>query len=95
MNIAIPHHLPSTPQVQKGDPKMAQAAREFEAMFLSQMFSHMFSSIKTDPYFGGGTGEEMFKSLMVDEYGKMMSRNGGIGLSHAVQSAMIEAQQKR
>ena len=30
----------------------------------------MFSGISTDGPFGGGEGEEMFRSLMIDQYGK-------------------------
>ena len=37
------------------DPEGArQAAEEFEAFFLSQMFEHMFSGIEPDALFGGG-----------------------------------------
>ena len=37
----------------------------------------MFEGIKTDGMFGGGNAEDIFRSMMVDEYGKMMSKNGG------------------
>ena len=30
----------------------------------------MFSGIKTDGMFGGGQGEQMFRSLMIDQYAK-------------------------
>ena len=32
----------------------------------------MFSGIKTDGLFGGGQGEEMFRSMMIDQYGKQL-----------------------
>ena len=40
----------------------------------------MFEGIPTDGPFGGGQGEEMFRSLMVDEYGKQIETQGGFGL---------------
>lgn len=74
---------------------IAKVASEFEGMFLSQMVSYMFEGVETDDTFGGGHGEDMFRSLMVDEYGKMMARSGGIGLADDIQKAMLAIQQQR
>lgn len=77
-----------------GDPKAAQkAAKEFEAMFLSQMFGHVFDGLKTDGPFGGGHGEKMYRSLLVDEYGKTMARAGGIGIADKVMQEMLRNQE--
>lgn len=71
------------------------AARDFEAVFLAQMFSYMSQGIETDPLFGGGHGEDMFRSLLNDEYAKKVAHNGpGLGLSPKIRAAMIEAQAK-
>ncbi len=72
--------------------KIKETAQEFEAVFLAQMFNHMFDGIKTDGPFGGGKGEEMFRGLLTQEYGKEMARNGGIGLADDVARRMIELQ---
>ena len=42
-------------------------------MFLSQMFQYMFEGLDSDPVFGGGNAENMYRSLMVDEYGKQVA----------------------
>ncbi len=70
-----------------------KAADNFEAMFLSQMFSHMFDSIEVDPMFGGGHGEQMFRSLLVNEYGKSIVKAGGIGISEHLQRDMLRLQE--
>jgi Rod binding domain-containing protein len=70
-----------------------KAAKDFEGMFLSEMLSHMFSGLETDPMFGGGKGEDMFRGMMVDEYGKAISQGPGIGLSKQIMSAMIALQE--
>ena len=57
----------------------AKVGKQFEAQFVSQMFQHMFEGIKTDGIYGGGSGEEMFRSLLIDEYGKMVANRGDIG----------------
>lgn len=72
--------------------KINHAAKEFEAVFISQMMSHMFESVEVDPMFGGGQGEEMFRSMMVDEYGKQLAGAGGIGIAEQVTAKLIEMQ---
>ena len=70
-----------------------QAAEEFEAVFLSQMLTPMFESLETDGLFGGGSGERMYRSLMVEEYGKALSRSGGVGIADAVARQIIASQE--
>ncbi|KIL97211.1 Flagellar protein FlgJ peptidoglycan hydrolase [Paramagnetospirillum magnetotacticum MS-1] len=78
----------------KDTAKAAKAGRQFEAMFMSQMITHMFEGIKADGIFGGGNGEEMFRSLLVDEYGKMVANKGnGIGIGAAVQKMLLSHQE--
>jgi Rod binding domain-containing protein len=77
-----------------GDPKAARkAAEEFEAMFLSQMFGHIFEGIKADGAFGGGHAEKIYRSLLVDEYGKTMARAGGIGIADQVMKEILRHQE--
>jgi flagellar protein FlgJ len=82
-------------QLAQGEVRTEAAAKDFEAMFISEMMSHMFSGLETDPVFGGGEGEEMFRSLLVQEYGKQMASNKGIGLSGELQKMMIQMQEMK
>ncbi len=88
-----------TAKAQKAQPQnikqIEAASRDFEAMFVSEMVSCMFEGVETDPMFGGGNGEEMFKSLLINEYGKLISQGPGIGITSEVKRAMIEIQQKQ
>ena len=70
-----------------------KAAKEFESVFISQFLGSMFSGIPTDGMFGGGQGEEMFRSMMVDEYGKSMEQRGGFGLASAVTRQLLKHQE--
>lgn len=84
------------PPKQVADPRgSAKAAQDFEAMFLSQMLQQMFTGIKSDGLFGGGHGEEMFRSLLIDEYGKDMAKRGGIGIAHAIENSLLAAQEMK
>jgi Rod binding domain-containing protein len=73
--------------------KAEEAAESFEAFFISQMLSDMFSGIETDPLFGGGQGETVFRSLMIDEYGKSLASNGGVGIADSVLGEIIRLQE--
>lgn len=70
-----------------------QTAQEFEAQFLSQMIEYMFEGIETDGLFGGGNGEEIFRSMMFEQFGKTLARAGGIGLADAVQREILKYQE--
>ena len=69
------------------------AAQDFEAFFLSQVFEEMFAGVEPDEMFGGGQGETVFRSLMLQEYGKAVANRGGIGIADAVQKEILKLQE--
>ena len=73
--------------------KTRGVAEDFEAFFLGQMLQPMFSSIEPSKPFGGGHAEKIWKSLMVDEVGKSMAKNGGIGLADMIQRDLLKMQE--
>lgn len=84
--VAVPHPT--------SDPAAAKkAAQGFESVFISQFLSSMFDGIPTDGPFDGGEGEAMFRSLMLDEYGKSIASQGGFGLGDAVQRELLKTQE--
>lgn len=72
-----------------------KAAQGFEAVFLSQMFGQMFQGLGPDKMFGGGQGEEMFRSMLLDEYSKSIVKRGGVGIADSVMHSLISQQEKR
>ena len=71
-----------------------KAGHKFEAMFISQMLKPMFDTLPTDGIFDGGQGEQMFRSMMVDNYAKSIAEHGnGLGLAAPVTRAMLKAQE--
>lgn len=77
----------------KTEAQARKAGQEFESMFLGQMLSHMFAGIETNQMFGGGHGETMMRSMLVDEYAKEMTRAGGIGIADAVTREILKIQE--
>ncbi|MBM3618073.1 MAG: hypothetical protein FJX23_05945 [Alphaproteobacteria bacterium] len=73
--------------------QLTEKANEFEQVFISQMLNHMFDSIETNEMFGGGEGEEAYKSFMLDEYSKLIVQTGGIGVADHVKAEMIRMQE--
>lgn len=72
-----------------------RVAQEFEALFLSEMLAPVFESMDTEGLFGGGEGEKIFRSLMVQEYGKAIARSGGVGIADAVQREILRMQENQ
>lgn len=77
----------------KDDAKITQAAKDFEAMFITEMMKPMFEGLKPDDFFGGGKGEEIFQGFMLEEYGKLMAETGQLGIGDALKAEMIKMQE--
>lgn len=74
-------------------PQLRAKAREFEAMVAGQMLAPMWESVPVDETFGGGHAEEMFRGMLTQEYGKIVSGRGGLGIADAVYREMLRAQE--
>ena len=72
--------------------QIEETAKDFEAVFLTQMLKPMFQELEVEPPFGGGHSEKVFRGLLIDEFGKEFAKRGGIGLADMVKKEMIEMQ---
>jgi peptidoglycan hydrolase FlgJ len=70
-----------------------KASKEYESVFISQFLGSMFSSIPTDGITGGGAGEEMFRSMMIDQYSKSIENQGGFGIATQMKAELLKHQQ--
>lgn len=84
---------PPAPQRGAGLDAARRSAEEFEAFFLSQVLEHMFKGIATDGPFGGGPGETAMRPLLMQEFGKVIAKAGGIGIADAVMRELIQSQE--
>ncbi len=73
--------------------KAEDAAQDFEAFFLSRMMESMFEGVSTDGMFGGGEAEKIYRSLLLDEYGKEMAKLGTVGVKDYVMDAILKLQE--
>lgn len=70
----------------------ARAAREFETFFLAHALSLLQADISVEAPFGGGPGEQAFRSFLIDEQARAIVDNGGIGLADAVRRDLLALQ---
>lgn len=76
-----------------GSQDIDKLSTDFEAVFLSQMMGAMFSGDEITAYFGGGTAGEIYKSFLMDQYGKAMAQAGGIGIATQVKKELLKLQE--
>jgi Rod binding domain-containing protein len=86
--VAAPHPTGNVAEAKK-------AAQQFEGVFVSEFLGSMFDGVSTDGPFGGGQGEAMFRSLMLDEYGKQIVARGGFGLADSITRSLLAHQEIR
>lgn len=70
-----------------------EAAQDFEAFFMTKMMESMFEGVSTEGMFGGGHAEKVYRSLLLNEYGKAMAKTGSIGVSDDIMSAILKMQE--
>ncbi len=85
--------LAPAPKATADAAKAEAAAKDYESIFISQFLGSMFSGIPTDGVTGGGQGEEMFRSLMINEYGKSIEQQGGFGLATHMKAELLRHQE--
>lgn len=83
----------AAPAAGKAAPAAARrAAEEFESVLISQILGELQLAF-TPPGLEAGGGEDPFASLLRDEYARIISRSGGIGLADGVLRELLRAQE--
>ena len=89
--------MQSAPKVAKNaDPAaVKKTAKDFEAFFITQMLENMFKEVPIDNCFGGGQAENVWRSMMLQQYGRAIADHGGIGIADMVSREMLKVQEAR
>ena len=93
--IATPSIDAAPPRANVDPAAATKTGQDFEAFFLSQVFEHMFAGVQTDSVFGGGNGETVYRSLLLQQYSKVAAKSGGIGIADTVQREILRAQEAK
>ena len=91
---AAAHRAPRAPDASMSPKQLRKAAQDFEAFYLARTLEPMFEGIGSEAPFGGGMAEDMWRSLLIDEYGKAIAKAGGIGIADAIVRGLIDIQEQ-
>lgn len=72
--------------------RAAEAAADFEASFVAAMLKPMFEGLSAEAPFGGGAGEETWRSFLVDAMAERLVSSGGIGLADNLTRELLTLQ---
>jgi len=81
------------PQATGNAARADKASKDFESVFIGQFLGSMYADIPTDGLMGGGQGEAMFRSLLIDQYAQSIEKQGGFGLAASVKAELLKHQQ--
>ena len=73
--------------------KIERTAKDFEAMFATEMIKPIFDTVPVNSMFGGGNAENIARSFLLQEYGKSVADTGTLGIAPMVKEAMLRLQE--
>lgn len=72
-----------------------KVAQDFEALMVGMMLKSMRSTVGKDTLTGGGHGEEVYRSMLDQEYAAAaVKRGGGLGLARIIEKDIIRQQSR-
>ena len=72
-----------------------KVSQEFEGIFVGMMMKSMRSTVPEDKLLGGGHGEEVFRSLLDQEYANASVKRGGLGLAKQIEKEILKQESRR
>ena len=66
-----------------------KVAQDFEGMFIGMMVKTMHETVGKDKLTGGGHGEDMYRSMLDQEYVAAAVKRGGFGLAKQIEKDII------
>lgn len=74
------------------DPRLREVAEEFESVFLAQVLQTMKIGLAGPGPLGDGDNEA-WTGMLQEEYGRLISKSGGIGVADALLREMLKLQE--
>jgi len=70
-------------------------AQDFEGLFIGMMVKSMHDTVGKDKLTGGGHGEEVYRSLLDQEYVAQSVKRGGFGLAKIIEKDIIRQESRK
>lgn len=75
--------------------QIKKTAQDFEGLFIGMMMKAMRETVGEDELTGGGNGEEIYRSLLDQEYVAQAVKRGGFGLAQQIEREIIRQESRR
>ena len=75
--------------------KLKKISQDFEGLFVGMMLKSMRETVGKEKLTNGGHGEDIFKSMLDQEYVAAASKSGGFGLAKQIEKELIRQETKR
>lgn len=72
-----------------------KVSQDFEGLFIGMMVKSMRETVGKDELTGGGHGEEIYRSLLDQEYVAAAVKRGGLGLAKLIEKDIIRQESRR
>jgi Rod binding domain-containing protein len=66
------------------NPRIYKEAKDLESVLISVMVDPMFPKGKESGLYGGGAGSDIYRSMMIQQYGKILSNDTNLGLAENI-----------
>ncbi|MDD2336787.1 MAG: rod-binding protein [Geobacteraceae bacterium] len=67
---------------------LKKTSQDFEALFIGMMLKSMRATVGKDSLTGGGHGEEVYRSMLDQEYAQEAARGGALGLCRGLEEQL-------
>jgi flagellar protein FlgJ len=72
--------------------EIKRVADEFESLFLNLVLKSMRQTVPKSDLINGGNAEDIYKSMLDDEYAKMMAQQRSTGIADNIEEFLLRAQ---
>ena len=73
-----------------------KVSQDFEALFVGMMMKSMRATVGKDKLTGGGHGDEVYRSMLDQEYAAIsVKRGGGLGIAKIIEKDIIRQESRK
>jgi len=72
-----------------------KVSQDFEGLFIGMMMKTMRETVAKDKVTGGGHGEEVYRSMLDEQYVAATVKRGGFGLAKQIEKDIIRQESKK
>jgi peptidoglycan hydrolase FlgJ len=72
-----------------------KVAQDFEGLFIGMMMKSMRETVAKDKLTGGGHGEDVYRSMLDEQYVAAAVKRGGFGLAKQIEKDIIRQESMR